>query len=73
MRRMWALCGARSREILSYRGRAVVHPDRAELEFLFPECRVVECPPDLAEGGLPLAHHPDMAAVAFPLDRGDFR
>lgn len=72
MSRLWALYGATSREVLSYGGRAIVHGNRAELEFLFPGCRVVECPPDLAETGLPLHAHPDMAAVTFPLDRRQF-
>lgn len=70
---MWALYGAYSREILSYGGRALVHGNRAELEFLFPRCRVVECPPDLAGTALPLAAHPGMAGVSFPLDRREFR
>ncbi len=70
---LWALVGARTGEVLSWRGRVLVHPDRAELEFLFPAARVVACPPDLVAASLPLAAHPDMAAVRWPLDRRDFR
>ncbi len=70
---LWALVGARSGEVLAYGGRALVHPDRAELEFLFPASRIVACPADLLAGSLPLTAHPDVAAVRWPLDRRDFR
>lgn len=73
MTRLWALAGARTGEILSYGGSAIVHGNRAELEFLFPASRVVECPRDLVVTSIPLAAHPDMAYVSFPLDRRQFR
>ena len=73
MSRPWALVGARSGEVLSYGGRALVHPDRGELEFLFPAVRVVPCPADLLATAMPLATHPDLAAVRWPLRREDFR
>lgn len=73
MTRLYALYGEHSRTVLSYGGQALVHPNRAELEFLFPDVRVVECPADLAATGMPLASHPDMSAVTFPLTKEQFR
>ncbi|WP_018502985.1 hypothetical protein [Parafrankia discariae] len=70
---LYALAGARSGELLSLGGRVLVHSDRAELEFLFPGARVVACPVADAVGGMPIADHPDMAHVRFPLRRSDFR
>ncbi|KPM55734.1 hypothetical protein ACG83_10675 [Frankia sp. R43] len=73
MTALWALVGARSGEVLSYQGRAIVHGDRAELEFLFPASRVVPCPTDLVATSMPLSVHPGMAAVRFPLRKEDYR
>lgn len=79
---MWAMAGHLSREVLSFEGRMVVHPDRAELEFLIGDsARLVELtgstPEEVAHRyGRPamlLRHHPDMAAVTWPLDRKAFR
>ena len=67
----YALKGSVSGELLTYQGRILVHPDRGELEFLFPNEQAV--PYDGALPTLPIAHHPDMAAVTWPLDRKDFR
>lgn len=70
----WGLYGEHSRELLTYHGRVIVHPDRAELEYLFPRARVREVPPTFrADQVTPLAQHPDMSCVRFPLRRSDFR
>ena len=71
--RLWALVGASTGELLSYRGAVMVHEDRAELEYLVPGTRTVEVPADLGQPLMALRDHPDMAAVTWPLDRRDFR
>lgn len=68
----YALKGAVSGELLTYGGRVLVHDNRGELEWLFPNERVV--PYDGRE--LPtmrLADHPDMDAVSWPLRKESFR
>lgn len=67
----FAIKGAASRQLLTYRGAILTHPNRAELEFLLPGAEVV--PYDGRElPTLPIARHPDMAALSWPLDRRDF-
>jgi hypothetical protein len=75
---MYALFGLVSRDILTYQGRPLVHHDRLELEFLFPASRVVPVTDrDLAARSplppMPIAEHPDMAGVSWPLDPTEFR
>lgn len=68
-------------EPFTFRGRVLVHGDRAELEWLIPTHPVVELPGRTPEEvaarlGCPvmlLKDHPDMAAVSWPLDRRRFR
>lgn len=74
----YALYGPLTGDILTYQGRPLVHHDRAELEFLFPRSRVVPVTDaDLARRSplapMPIAEHPGMAPVRWPLDRKDFR
>ncbi|HEY3689645.1 MAG TPA: hypothetical protein VGL46_05005 [Pseudonocardiaceae bacterium] len=70
----YALVGAISGELASYGGRVLVHDSQAELEYLIPGGRVVTLPSHIPpEQTLPIAQHPEMAAVRFPLQRGDFR
>ncbi len=74
----YALYGERSRSLLTYQARPLVHDNRAELEYLFPAARVVAVTDaDLAAcsplAPMPIAEHPGMAPVRFPLDRRDFR
>jgi len=70
----YAIHGEASGSPLTYGGRVIAHNDRAEMEFLFPGARIVEIgsliPP---QDRIALREHPDMAAVAFPLKREDFR
>jgi hypothetical protein len=65
----YALVGEVSGELLTYGGLVMVHPDKRELEYLFPALRVVEIPRFYLNDGLtmPLKDHPDMDAVVFPL------
>lgn len=71
----YALRGAVSRDLLTWNGRVLVHGDKAEMEFLFTgDASVVECPRDIPpEQTLSIRHHPNLAAVTWPLDRKDFR
>ena len=71
---VYGLWGATSRDFLTYLGRVLVHDNKAELEFLFPNAAVREVPPSFtASMCFPIAQHPSMATVRFPLDRKDFR
>lgn len=67
----YALRGSVSGELLTYQGRVLVHDNRSELEWLFPNERVV--PYDGTLPTMPIAEHPDMAAVQWPLRKEDFR
>lgn len=70
----YGLVGARTRDFLTYSGRVLVHDNRAELEFLVPGTPVREVPPSFPpDQCLPIRHHPDLAAVQWPLNRSDFR
>lgn len=72
---MYAYVGNASRELLSYRGAILVHDNPAEMEYLIPGYAVIPLPPAEALGRptMPLRHHPDLAAVAWPLEKGSFR
>jgi hypothetical protein len=68
MSNKWCLVGAVSGEILTFQGRALVHENKQELEYLFPANRVVLLPSYWGEElVLPLKDHPDMDTVQFPL------
>lgn len=65
---MYCLIGRTTNEPLSYRGRVIVHGDKAEMEYLFPNNRVVKLPAFYGEDlTIPLTFHPDMDVVKFPL------
>lgn len=74
MSRRYALQGTRSRDLLTYGGRVIVHSNRAELEFLTAgDVRVIECPRSIPpEQCLELRFHPDFAHHRFPLSREDY-
>jgi len=69
---MYGICGRSTGQILSYNGRAILHDDRGEMEFLFPAEKIipVTC---LENEFILLRDHPDMAAVKWPLRKEDFR
>lgn len=70
MTQKWALVGQSSGEVLTYRGYAIVHENKAELEYLFPNNRVVPLPKYYGEDlTVQLKDHPDMDTVVFPLDK----
>ncbi len=61
------------RELLTFRGLVIVHDNRAEMEFIKPWVKTVECPRNIPdEQTIPLRFHPDMAPVRWPLSRKDF-
>lgn len=65
--------GMPSKELLSWRGLVIVHENKAELEFL-TAFKAVECPRDIPpEQTIQIRHHPQFAAVRWPLDRKQFR
>jgi hypothetical protein len=58
--------------VATFKGRALVHDCREELEFLFPRHEVVE----ISGTGIPIMwvkHHPQVQSVTFPLDRSVFQ
>lgn len=67
----YALWGEQSGTWISYKGRVLVHDNRAELEFLFPDNKVVPCDAPGIET-LSVKHHPQFASVRWPLRREDF-
>lgn len=74
----YALRGTSTRDLLTYRGRPIVHGSRAELEWLMPTATVVPVTEaDLrARSPLPplqLRDHPDLVTVRWPLHKEDFR
>lgn len=70
---VYGLVGPSSGELLTYRGAVITHPDKGELEWVIPGCRVVTVHPTYPGPRLPLRNHPSMAAVTWPLDRTEFR
>lgn len=69
-RNLWCLVGQASGEILTYRGYAIVHRNKAELAYLFPNNRVVPLPSYYADDfTIQLKDHPDMDTVVFPLEQ----
>jgi hypothetical protein len=76
----FAVIGPKSGELLTHRGQLLIHDDRAELEFLIPNQRVVpvggRTPEEVSSRYdrpvLRWRDHPDMAAVRWPLQRRDF-
>lgn len=70
----YGIYGPRSRELLTFGGRVLVHDDRAEMEFLFPGSCIREVPPSIpADQRFPVRLHPQLAHVEFPLTRKAFR
>lgn len=67
------MVGGRSGELLSYGGRVLVHNDRGEMEFLFPNQRVIRLTDGtLGQPEMRLRDHPGLSQVRFPLRREDF-
>lgn len=74
MRDRYGMVGGSSGQLLTYQGRAILHTDRAEMQFLFPNSRIVRMTRgDLGQPWMWLKDHPDMTQVRFPIRRSDFR
>lgn len=70
----WALEGARTRDLLTWGGKVIVHDSRPELEFLISGARIVDCPRSISpEQTIPLRFHPGFDGVTWPLRRDEFR
>jgi hypothetical protein len=73
MRDKYGIVGGTSGQLITYRGAALVHDNRAEMEFLFPNARVVRLSKGLlGQPWMKLKDHPQMVSVRFPLRREDF-
>lgn len=69
----YAMHGARSGQLLTFRGRVLVHDNRFELEYLFPSARIIRVTDgDLGQPTMSIKEHPQMASVRWPLRREDF-
>lgn len=70
----YAYGGKASSELLSYKGRVLIHTDPQEMEFLVPGFRIVKLSAtDLAQRVMLLRDHPNMAAVKWPIQKEAFR
>lgn len=69
---MYGMISPGAHEFYSYGGAVLEHDNKAELEWLFRDAIVAEIPAG-ETNRFPLALHPDMQAVRFPLRREDFR
>lgn len=64
----YCLVGRNSGDVLTYQGHVLVHSDQGELEYLFPNERVIPLPSLYsADLTMDIRNHPDMSAVKFPL------
>lgn len=69
----YGLVGNHSGDLLTYQGRAILHNNRPEMEFLFPNSRVVQVTSgELGQPWMWLRDHPDTVNTSFPLRREDF-
>lgn len=76
MKHRYALQGLKSGELLTYRGRIIVHNDPNELSWLLRgPFSVVKLPPhgELGRSVIALRDHPGCAGLTWPLNRADFK
>lgn len=70
----WAIEGPVSRDLLTYRGKVIIHNSRPELEWLIDGARIVPCPRDIPpEQCIELRFHPNFDDCSWPLRREEFR
>lgn len=69
---LFAIAGRKTGELVTFMGHVLVHGDKAEMVYLFPNDRIVPHRPGGHDIVMMLVDHPDMKAVRFPLDRKDF-
>jgi hypothetical protein len=70
----YAMAGLKSGELLTYQLAILWHDNPRELEYLFPNVRVVPLTRDSAAGRrvMNIKKHPDLSHVRWPLDPADF-
>jgi hypothetical protein len=73
MTTLYGMWGDSSQSWITYQGRVIAHPDRAEMEFLCPGPVVRPLNGVPADEVLMLRDHPQLQAVTWPLRREDFR
>lgn len=67
------MVGSRSGQLLSYQGKVLIHGDRAEMQWLFPNTRIVRVTDgDLGQEWMHLRDHPELGHFRWPLRREDF-
>lgn len=75
---MYALFGERTKDLLTLRGRVLVHDNHAEMEWLMPHARIVRVSMKEIHDRSPLPvmwlkDHPAYAGLSWPLKRSEFR
>lgn len=73
---MWAIQEDKPHgQLLSWRGKVLIHGDKGELEFLLTgDIRIIPCPPSLrAEDCMEIKFHPQFSHHQFPLVRSAYR
>lgn len=64
----YVLVGRTTKDALTYRGKILVHDNKSELEFLFPNERVAALPSYVDDSlTMALKDHPDMDSIQWPL------
>jgi hypothetical protein len=70
----WALEGARTRDLLTYGGRVIVHNSKPELEWVMHGARIVPCPRAIPpEQTIGLRWLPQFEGVSWPIRREEWR
>ena len=72
----YGLVGHVSNDLLTHKGRVIVHNSRDELEWLFPKTRVVRLTDgNLGAPAVRLCDHPRFKdqGISFPLNKEEFR
>lgn len=70
----YGIWGENTRGFITYGGRVIIHTNRKELEFLFPENTIKEVwiGPD-PDKTIAVWAHPQLAHITFPINKGEFR
>ena len=71
---LYGLYSRTAREFLTYTGRVLTHDSRPEMEWLFPGACVREVPASFPpDQCIPIAHHPGLSSIEWPLTKEQFR
>lgn len=69
---IYGIRGRSSGQLLTYQGMVIAHDNRGEMEFLFPNEKVVEVSGIQRDDLIMLKDHPDNSVLSWPLRRADF-